>query len=96
MALINEHFLRSPWAMWELGVMLAALSDPGHTPEAAARAVLPVMLMNVEAATAAYEQHWMPAATERAHREGLPPAMLPDLRRLLDHPAILRDRMRHS
>ena len=94
MALIDEHFLRSPWAMWELDVMLAAPSDPGHSPDTAARAVLPVLLMDVEAATAAYEQHWTPAAMERARREGLLPVTLTDLHRLLDHATVLPDQVR--
>ena len=92
--LIDEHLLRSPRAMWELGVMMAAVRSEEqpqahlHTPRPATRSVLPVVLMDLDAVTTAYEQHWTPEAVERARDEGFPPATLADLQCLLDRQGI--------
>ena len=53
-----------------------------------AQIVLPVLLMDPQAVATAYQQLWTPAAVEWARREGLPPASLADVRRLLGHPGI--------
>ena len=68
--LLDEHFMRAKWPMWELGIMMAALPDHWQaqpdTPAQAARAVLPVVLMDFAAVTARYEQHWQPAIAAAA------------------------------
>ena len=95
---LDEHFLRAKWPMWELGVMMAALSDreqvqtSGQGP--AARTVIPVVLMDFETVTATYEQHWTTAVTESARREGFEPAALADLQRLLNFQGIRQDQVR--
>ncbi len=98
LVVIDEHFLRAKWPMWELGIMMAALLDDAQpqrdSPGQAARAVLPVVLMDFDAVTAAYERHWTPAVIEAARSEGFPPAMLADLRRLFKHQAIRQDQVR--
>ena len=69
--------------------MMAALpaNEPWQpqpdTTQQAARAVLPVLLMDFEALIATYQAHWTSATTEAARKEGLPPATLADLKRLL-------------
>jgi hypothetical protein len=86
--LIDENFLRAKWHMWELGVMMAALPDHWQSqPDTArqARAVLPVVLMDSKAVTVTYTEHWTPAATGAALSEGLPPATLADLKRMLHY-----------
>ena len=84
--------------MWELGVMIAALPSRGQSQQGSAgqdstRTVLPVFLMDLEAVTATYEQHWTPAAIEAARAEGLPPAALSDLQRLLGYQGIRQDQV---
>ena len=99
MVALDEHFLRAQWPMWELGVIMAALPDrvqpqPDKAKQAA-RFVLPVILMDFEAVTATYEQHWTPAILQAAHSQGLPPATLADLERLLGYQGIRIDQV-HS
>ncbi len=100
--IIDEHFLLSPRAMWELGVMMAAIRSseqpqpPTCTPRPAVQTVLPVVLMDLDAVTAVYEQHWPPDVTEMAHSVGLAPATLADLRCLLEHPGIRQDQVRRA
>ena len=87
--LLDENFLRAKWPMWELGVMMAALPDhrqpQSDTAKQAARTVLPVVLMDLDAVAAIYNEHWTSAVTKTAHSEGLPPATLADLQRLLEY-----------
>ena len=84
--LLDEQFLSSTQAMSELAVMMAGIprSDAqSGQPEQSARAVVPVVLMDLDAVKATYKQHWTPAARKRARSAGLLPATLSDLRRLL-------------
>ena len=91
--LLDERFLRAKWPMWELGVMMEALPDQGQLqPGPAARAVVPVLLMDFDA-VGTYEEHWTPAATEAARGEGFLPATLADLRRLLVYQGIRQDQV---
>ena len=96
--LLDEEYLRSTRAMWELGVMMAATATSDQPqPRSSwqtARTVLPVVLMDLDAVTATYEEHWTPAAVEQAHREGLPPATLADVHRLLGHQGVRQDQVR--
>ena len=100
--IIDEKFLRSPRAMWELGVMMAARRSskqpqpPTRAPRPAVWTVLPVVLMDPEAVTAMYEQQWTPKLTERARSVGYPPATLADLRCLLGYRGIRRDQARRA
>ena len=77
--------------------MMAALphqeKPKSGAPPQAARNVLPVVLMDFETVTAAYEQHWRPGVTEAACREGFPPATLADLQRLLKYQGIRQDQV---
>ena len=97
---IDEDFLRANWPMWELGVMMAALPDDAHpqrnSPGQAARGVVPVVLMDFVAVKATYECHWTPAVIEAARSEGLPPATLADLQRLLSNQGIRQDQVRFA
>ena len=79
--------------MWELGLMMAALPDY-VLPGPAARAVLPVFLMDLGAVKAAYKEHWTPAAIELGTARGFPPASLEDLQRLLSYQGIRQDQVR--
>ena len=88
--MLDEHFLQAKWPMWELGIIMGALLDPGQSqPSAAAlagppaRAVLPVVLMDFGAIVATYKKHWTPAVIQAASSEGATPATLADLQRLL-------------
>ena len=95
--LLNKEFLRKPWPMWELRVMMAALRDTGVQPQLdtsrqAARTVVPVILMDHAAIEAVYEQHWQPAMVAAARDKGLPPATLEDVRHLLSYRGIARNR----
>ncbi len=102
--IIDEQFLRSPRAMWELGVMMTAIRSSGrpqgppyrYSARPAVQIVLPVVLMDLTAVIAVYEQHWTPEVTERACSEGHPPATLADLRRLLEHQGIRQERVRQA
>jgi hypothetical protein len=98
--LLDEEFLRAKWPVWELGVMMAALPDYGQpqpdSPGQARRTVLPVVLMDWEAVTATYVKHWEAEVTEAACSEGLPPATLADLKRLLEHEGIRQDQVQSA
>ncbi len=100
MVLIDENFLRAKWPMWELGVMMSALPDSGQpqadTVKQAVRAVLPVVLMDFKAVTATYEAHWTSAATEAARGEGLSPATLADLQRMLQYRGDRQDQVQFA
>ena len=95
---LDEHCLRGSWPMWELGVMMTALpaegqQHPGSAAQAA-RAVLPVFLMPVDAVTATYRQHWTPAAVQEALSKGRQPVTLEDLERLLDNMGSRQEQVR--
>ena len=100
--LLDEHFLRSEWPMWELGIMMAALRQSNGGPSAsqpgslqqASRTVLPVVLMEFATVKPAYTQHWQHATVEAAAGKGFQPATLADLQRLLEYGAIRQDQVR--
>ena len=77
--------------------MMAALQDHGQSQPGtlgqAARTVVPVVLMDFDALAASYEQHWTPAVTAAARSEGLQPATLADLQRLLKFQGIRQDQV---
>jgi len=94
LVLLDECLLRSAKAMWQLGVLMNPQAGPGggqpptDTRQKALLTVLPVVLVAPGTVLAAYEQHWTPARTEAARSEGLPPATLADVQRLLALPGI--------
>ena len=104
--LLDEHFLRATWPMWELGTMIAALPDhasgqpqPDDAAGLGARVVLPVVLMDwkdFDAIKALYVEHWTPAVSEAARCKGLQPATLSDLQRLLSYQGIRQNQVRLS
>ena len=83
--------------MWELGVVMAALpADGQQQPDSAgqaARAVLPVFLMPVDAVVATYSQHWTPAAEQEARSKGRQPVALEGIERLLGNMGSRQDQV---
>ena len=57
------------------------------------RIVLPVILMDSQAVLATYTEYWTPAVREAARSQGLRPATLADLRRLLSFQGIRQNQM---
>ena len=52
--------------------------------------------MDPETVTVTYEEHWMPALSERARSDCLPPATLEDLRCLLGFQGIRQRQVHHA
>ncbi len=96
--LLDEHFLWATRPMCELRIMMAALTDPAEQPQPDSGrqptpVVVPVVLMDDAAVAAAYERHWTPAAQQAARAEGLDPATLADLQRILTLNPIRQDQV---
>ena len=98
--LLDEHFVRAKRPMCELRVMMGALTHPAGEPQPETTGcqpvtpvIVPVVLADDDALAAAYEQHWTPAAVEAARADGVEPATLADLQRLLTLDPIRQDQV---